>query len=168
MDMTNLVLTIGLVAACSIILFLILRNMIIKKVNPQALLRDIGREVTSIITELNGTTDRNISLIEDKIKQLDELLLRADKKLSLLRRENEKLNIGKTYNDIIKRPQPVTETVVYEETDTNIKEKVQRLRKEGFSTQAIANRINMPVGEIELILSLVSSYDENDEIIKKP
>jgi hypothetical protein len=128
--------------------------MIERKVNPKSVLAGIRNEVNGIIAELNKTTDRNITIIEEKVKQLETVLDKADKRLGLLKRENEKLGMGKTYNDILSTVRVSNKTVREAEPEENTREKIIRFYKEGISPQVIASHINVPVGEIELIISL--------------
>ena len=56
-----------------------------------------------MVVQLNQTTDRNVSLLEDRIRQLTELLAKADKKIGLLRREGEKHEVSQSvYNHLVK------------------------------------------------------------------
>ena len=145
---------ISIILACFVVLYLILKRKIEKSVNPRALIDEIRVEVDRIILELNNTTERNISLIEDKMNQLSELLEKADKKIMLLSRESEKYNISKEYSNILQKAKKrdVPDKNHIEETD--MKEKVLKLYREGFSPSVIANHTNLPIGEVELIISL--------------
>ena len=72
------------------IVYLILKAKLNKSVDPKAILESIREEVDRIIVELNSTTDRNITLLEDKVQSLSTLLEQADKKIGILKREIEK------------------------------------------------------------------------------
>lgn len=52
-----------------------------------SLLDSVRKEVRALNIELNETTDRNISLIEDRMKSLRELLDEADRRMGVVRRE---------------------------------------------------------------------------------
>jgi hypothetical protein len=150
----NFLLYAGIVVICCVVLFVILRRMIDKRINPKAILGEIRKEVDGIITELNRTTDRNITIIEEKIRQIEEILEKTDKRIGILRRENEKLGMGKTYNDILSGAKPVVSEPPADKPEEKVRDKVIRYHREGFSPQVIASHIDMPVGEIELIISL--------------
>lgn len=148
------VVNISIILACFVLLYLILKRKIEKSVNPRAFIDEIRVEVDRIILELNNTTERNISLIEDKINQLTELLEKADKKIMLLSRESEKYNISKNYSDILKKVKKSDGPDNKNMEETDVKEKVLKLYREGFSPSVIANHTNLPIGEVELIISL--------------
>jgi hypothetical protein len=152
----------GFSILCSFVVLFIIRRTIDKKVNPKEILREIKKEVDGIITELNKTTDRNITLIEEKINQLQETLDKTDKRLSLLGRENEKLGMGKTYSDILANARLKNAATSSAKPEENVRDKILKLYREGFSPQVIASHINMPVGEIELIISLEKGNSKSE------
>ena len=45
-------------------------------------------EVGGLVAELNGTTDRNVRLLEDRVATVNELVEKLDRKLRVLRRES--------------------------------------------------------------------------------
>ena len=143
-----------------IIIYFMLKRWIERRIKPDEVGRKVQDELGSIIVELNKTTEQNIELIEDKIARLQELLVEADKKLSLLKREAEKHEISRSIYDQISsgrtRSQP-GETG--QGGDRNIKREVIRLHKEGFSPGVIAGYVGTTVGEVELIISLQNSKD---------
>ncbi|MEE8441034.1 MAG: hypothetical protein V3S41_04870 [Spirochaetia bacterium] len=61
--------------------------MIDRHTGSAAAMDEIRREVGAILTEMNQTTERNIALIEDRLKRLQELIGQADQRLGNLRRE---------------------------------------------------------------------------------
>jgi hypothetical protein len=65
-----------------------------RRFSSKRILDEVRSEMSSLMVELNGTTDRNVSLIEDRIEQLGSLLKRADKRLSILQREMEKYQLS--------------------------------------------------------------------------
>jgi hypothetical protein len=148
------ILILGLVVVGLIIIYFLLKRTIEKRVNPRTLIDNIHTEVNKILVELNNITERNISLLEERVKGLSALLEKADKKILLLQRESEKYSMSKNYSDIIKKAQKQGSGINKSDEDINIREKVMRLYHEGFSPALIANQINLPVGEIELIISL--------------
>ncbi|MBN1698320.1 MAG: hypothetical protein JW881_12470 [Spirochaetales bacterium] len=144
----------GLFAAGFFIVYLFLKRTIKKLVNPQKLIDNIHSEVNKIMAELNNITERNITLIEQRVRELSALLEKADKKILMLQRESEKYSMSKNYSDIIKKTQQQGEAQNRKESDVSIRERVLKLYYQGFSPALIAGRINLPVGEIELIISL--------------
>ncbi|MBN2532496.1 MAG: hypothetical protein JXB88_06365 [Spirochaetales bacterium] len=150
----NYVVDIAIILAGFVILYLILKRKIEKSINPRALIDEIRVEVDRIIVELNNTTERNISLIEDRMNQLSGLLEKADKKILLLNREIEKYEVSKNYSNILQKAKKSDVSDKKETEETDIKEKVLKFHREGFSPAVIANHTGLPVGEVELIISL--------------
>ena len=138
------------------IVYLILKAKLQKSVDPKVVLDSIREEVDRIIVELNSTTDRNITLLEDKVQNLSSLLEQADKKIGLLRREIEKHELsGRVYSELAeKRGQEVTEE--------DLQSRVLRLHEQGISASAIAKRLGITLAEIELIVTLASQAKAGD------
>ena len=134
------------------IVYLILKSKLNKSVDPKAILESIREEVDRIIVELNSTTDRNITLLEDKVQSLNTLLEQADKKIGILKREIEKHELSaKVYSELAHSGKAVEKT---EEQDRHAQ--VLNLHRQGISTSAIAKRLGITLAEIELIISLAS------------
>jgi hypothetical protein len=130
------------------VIYLILKSRLKALVDPKTVLDSIRDEVDRIIVELNSTTDRNITLLEDKVQTLSGLLEQADKKIGILRREIEKHEMSaKVYSELASKrvPQPVEE---------DLHTRVLRLYGEGISASAIARQLGIALAEIELIISL--------------
>ena len=72
-----------------VLLWLILRRRIDARTRQHSALDDIKREVGEIITELNQTTERNIELVEDRMRRMRELVADADRRLGALKRQEE-------------------------------------------------------------------------------
>jgi hypothetical protein len=51
------------------------------------MLAQARRDVASLIVELDGTTDRNVTIIEDKLTELKTLIADAEKRIALLARD---------------------------------------------------------------------------------
>ena len=132
------------------IVYLILKAKLHKSVDPKVVLESIREEVDRIIVELNSTTDRNITLLEDKVQNLSTLLEQADRKIGILRREIEKHELsGKIYSELAeKRGQQVVEQ--------DMQSRVLQLHRQGISASAIAKRLGITLAEIELIVTLAS------------
>ena len=134
------------------IVYLILKAKLNKSVDPKAILESIREEVDRIIVELNSTTDRNITLLEDKVQSLSTLLEQADKKIGILRREIEKHELSaKVYSDLARSGKRIEEP---EEQDRSTR--VLNLHRQGVPASAIAKRVGITLAEIELIISLAS------------
>ena len=95
MNLTHILLIIC-VAFC-IIMFIYLRWYIKRRTNASGVLNETRveikkwiNEVNLSIAEINDVTDRNLLLIEDKIKKLNELLEDVDKRIKVYVKEIEK------------------------------------------------------------------------------
>ena len=68
----------------------------------------LRREVEEMVRDLNGTTERNIALIENRIASLNELIDKAGKTTGVLRRESEKHDIASQVYTSLERSRPLT------------------------------------------------------------
>ena len=140
------------------IVYLILKAKLNKSVDPKAILESIREEVDRIIVELNSTTNRNITLLEDKVQSLSTLLEQADKKIGILRREIEKHELsGKVYSELARSGNRVQEP---EEQDSRTQ--VLNLHRQGISPSAIAKRLGITLAEIDLIVTLASQANTGE------
>ena len=148
--MERFILYSALLIAGFFIVYLILKQKLSKSLDPQAILESIREEVDRIIVELNSTTDRNITLLEDKVQSLTYLIEQADKKIGILRREIEKHELaGKVYSELAeKRAKEPEEQDVYNQ--------VVQLHRQGISASVIAKRLGITLAEIELIITLAN------------
>jgi hypothetical protein len=78
MPMARFILYGVLAIAGYFIVYLILKAKLNKSVDPKAILESIREEVDRIIVELNSTTDRNITLLEDKVQSLSRRTRRLE------------------------------------------------------------------------------------------
>jgi hypothetical protein len=88
--MGNLLILLLLDIAALAGMFVYFNNRIHKNMEPDVLLGKVRDEVNRMLLELNQTTDRNIDLLEDRIKSLHEVLKTADHRISLMKREVDK------------------------------------------------------------------------------
>jgi Tfp pilus assembly protein PilN len=85
----NLFILAGLTVPGLVLIYFLLRREIRRSFSSNELLRQVESEVESVITELNRTTERNITLIEDKIRHLSQLVKKADHRITLMQKEIE-------------------------------------------------------------------------------
>ena len=129
------------------VIYIVLKKKIDKLSDSTFLLGKIREEINQIVVELNQTTDRNIALLEDRLNNISELLTKADRRISLLKRETDKHEVSENiYKNIADKHK--------KDENNNRHGEVLRLHKEGISSSSIANRLGLPVGEVELIISL--------------
>jgi hypothetical protein len=154
------------VAAGYVVVYFVLKKKIARSLAAATVLREVREEVNRILVELNQTTHRNVSLLEDRVASLTELLARADKKIALARREAEKQELAeKLYSELAARrapsapPKPGSPPA--EPAQAPAPQSLQeaaadavRLAQAGLSPALIARRLALSLGEVELILSL--------------
>ena len=58
------------------------------------MLAQARRDVASLIVELDGTTDRNVTIIEDKLTELKAMITDAEKRIALLARDKPQRSRG--------------------------------------------------------------------------
>ena len=128
----------------------------------EALMRRLRGELAELITEMNGTTERNVALLETRIHALGSLVERAGKVERVLERETEKSeNLHRVYSELGRnRGLNIT---LEEETKLDpavefdllpIREKALVLHRRGEGLDRIADTLSMSRGEVELIISL--------------
>jgi hypothetical protein len=161
--MDRIIVITAVLVAGHVLSYLILKKKIDRALQPSQLLDKIRQEVNGIIVELNGTTDRNIALVEDRLNTLKEHLSQADRKLSVLQRDAEKREISqKVYARLgqASRGEAARDEAARtagEDSKSSKQEEIVRLHEAGFSTPIIAKRVGAPLGEVELIISLAES-----------
>lgn len=155
-------LIVALFAGGYLTVYLLLKRKLARALSAAAILGEVREEVNRILVELNQTTNRNITLIEDRIRSLNELLGKADKRIALLAREAEKQDLAaRLYSELSSRrpapseapPAPVSPPSEEQEgADRN--EEVVRLARSGLGPALIARQLGITLGEVELIISL--------------
>jgi hypothetical protein len=158
--MARTLLLLAAVAVGYVVVYFVLKKKIARTLAAASVLREVREEVNRILVELNQTTHRNVTLLEDRISSLTELLARTDKKIALARRETEKQELAeRVYSELAGRRQgPATpasapiEPPAEGQPDPRIE--AVRLAQAGLSPALIARRLSLPLGEVELILSL--------------
>lgn len=143
--------------------YFLLSRQISKILDSEKLLSRVDEEVNSLILELNQTTERNILLIEDRIKALSELVKDSDKSILLLNKELNRPKIEPLqYNHLSKKKVfvPKDDEIVKDlpENDENLSQKdnILELFNSGFSSEVIASKTGSSIGEVELIIALNS------------
>ena len=136
----------------------------------------IREEVNRLIIDIEHESDHAVTVLEDKIRQIEKLISDTDKHIALVEQEHEKWRTQKEFLEAYNTPKqegitPVTETkkntvMIYKRPigipDTAVKvplplnprEQVIELARQGFSIDFIAEKVDLPLGEIALILSI--------------
>ena len=164
--MQGIVVALSASAVAFAVLYLLLTRRIRKLVDPDAILAQIRREVEELIVELNQTTERNISLMEAKLKTLAGVLQKAEKRVAVLRREASTLEqTERAYATLRQPPAPGRVAPRRDEDsqdivavqggpDEDLRSIVISLHRAGISAESIARRTSVPRAKVELIVSL--------------
>ncbi len=157
------------------IVYAVLRERLRRAASAAAQSQELREEVSRLVVELNQTTERNVALVEDAIARLNELLARADKKIGLLRREADRHDGGlELYSRLAEarpasssvngppqpgppqpgRPRAARAVAPGAAPAVDAREEAARLARLGFAVPLIAQRVGLPMGEVELIVRL--------------
>ncbi len=89
-------------AIAFLILLVWLKRRVDRELSADRALEQVRKEVGDLITELNATTERNITLIEDRVQRLNRILETTDRKIGVLKKEAEKHEFGSAmYTDLL-------------------------------------------------------------------
>lgn len=88
--MTQFSVLLALNIAGLLLIFLFVRARIRKALDAEGLQEVLRRETGELVRDLNQTTDRNITLMEDSLRSLKEAVAEADRRVEVLRREAER------------------------------------------------------------------------------
>jgi hypothetical protein len=101
MGVTGVFLSVGINLILLAAAYLILARRIKRQGSAEYVLGEVRSEVNEMITELNQTADRNIGLLEARISRLQEMIEKADSRLTLLQKETDKHSKGAaTYSSV--------------------------------------------------------------------
>jgi hypothetical protein len=128
-------------------LYLVLRRRLDRIARGAGDLPELRSQVAELIAELNGTAERNISLLEDRIRRMDELLRQADRCTGRPRPASQR----PASQHGTSAAQPARAGSAQERSA-----QVMRLRRLGFSSAVIADRLATSQGEVELIVNLAA------------
>ena len=160
--------------------YLFIKNKIEKKLVNKEILNKIKKEINAIIIQLNETTLNNVSLLEEKINNLDKKIILADKKTAGLKESLVRTNVNNfdsllkkdqkniTYSPkkIIKQNERPTEKLeeyvngmnnkIIEEEIKNLSaiEKANYLLKKGWEQKDVQKKVGLSSGELELLVNI--------------
>lgn len=72
------------------LIFLYVRRKVRKTLEMEGLMDNLRKEVGELVRDLNQTTDRNITLLEDSLRVLKQATEEADRRVFVLKREAER------------------------------------------------------------------------------
>ena len=120
------------------VLYLVLRRYLDRRLRGLDEAPELRSRVADLTAEMNATAERNVTLLEDRIRRLDESLREADRHASRSVPEDHQAAPAHTGGAAEREA------------------RVMRLRKLGFSSAVIADRLATSQGEVELILNLAA------------
>ncbi|UTC64234.1 hypothetical protein E4O00_10380 [Treponema sp. OMZ 788] len=175
----------------------------------RASINNIKNETQKLVAQIAFQTDQSVTILEDKIKEVNSLILELDKRILLAGREEEKRSaaekvyrslaeasesntfsgydadaFSKTKKPVIpndqstsygtqkqvtqKEPAPTKDepiniytkqiftpqSVIVPDQTASMKEQIIEMAKKGLSIELIAEKVPLPTGEIELIISM--------------
>jgi len=161
----------------NIILMCFLYFRIKKQFSPEAYKDLMQKRMNSILMDFNLQTDQAITILEDKMSDLKKLILDADGRFNALSRKLEAINELRNFDsDIVNKNielkktneefvQPVSKEVVEEnkvviysgheefaKKDEFTRKRIVEMSKSGWANDFIAQKLSIPLAEVELIL----------------
>lgn len=166
----------------NIALFAWLKARVRKELDGGSYLAKVRKEMAFLMQEMEGSADRNITILEDRIRQLKNTISEADRRISMSARENSR---RKAENDLrqvlarddytpampdtIKVQAPKEELPFIRFTEKQIEiepsftDRVVKLYRQGFSSDLIAARLSSTVSEVELAIEILEAKSRNPE-----
>ncbi len=92
MYITSILVSIGSSIICAGLVYILLEKKIRRERSSSAITEQVRAEIDRMIVDLNQTADRNIGLIEQRLKALSDMLKEADHRVSLLQKHSDDLN----------------------------------------------------------------------------
>lgn len=86
--MTQFSVLLALNIAGLLFIFLFVRSRIRQALDAEGLKEILRQEIGQLVRDLNQTTDRNVTLMEDALRSLKEAVAEADRRVEVLRRES--------------------------------------------------------------------------------
>jgi hypothetical protein len=70
--------------------FIFFKNYLRRRTDPEWILAEWKEEINKLNADMDAATDRNVALVEDRIKSLKEIIKDADRRIALSVREEDK------------------------------------------------------------------------------
>lgn len=158
--------------------FIYLKLKVDKVISGEEWIRKIRDEIDELILEMNQTAERNVALLENRVKVLQGLLDEADRKLVIMQKETEKSDLSRQVYTHLKKqsvvpklsegePPGLFDEIALEpvknEDDRgsveagdsrSLKDKVMDLYEQGFGAELISQRLGASISEVDLIINL--------------
>jgi hypothetical protein len=165
----------------SIVSFFYFNSYLKQRTGQERILAEFREEVNNIIKSIAETTDRDISLIEDREKKLKTLLEEVDKRLGLYIREMERYSKAEkthaalsaveekpaaTYTALGKKrykrggPEATAESKPEPAPPPpSVSDQIRSLMRSGLTDAAIASRLGISIAEVEFAAALFERRD---------
>ncbi len=161
-----------------LVFFLVLRA----RFSQRRILSELRAEMDRLIADLGREADRDVAILESRVKNLRSLIDEADKRIILASKETRRRDeASQILAAIADRPPTVPETQpkrqqaspaepvrIYTkpilargdrqiEPFVPVQERVVDLSRKGFTAEMISSTLSVPLGEVELILNMNGS-----------
>ena len=163
----------------SIFSFLYFKSYLKRRTGQERILAEFREEVNIILKSINEATDRDISLIEEREKNLKNLLEEVEKRLKVYIREMDgRKEAEKTLAALEKKPPatyealgkklyranisdaaPKAEPQPEAAPPSSIGEQIRSLLRSGLSEAAIASHLGISIAEVEFAAALLERRD---------
>ncbi|MDR1626785.1 MAG: hypothetical protein LBT33_09610 [Spirochaetia bacterium] len=151
-------LLLGLNALAFIGMYLYFKNRIDRRLEAERLLDNLrtgaGRIVGEMIQDMNRITDRNITLIATKVEELRAILDSADRRILLMKKEVRKEEAADRLCENLKPQSPPPSPPADAEEKGRTPSEIFDLYRKGISPDIIANTLNLPASEVQLMIAL--------------
>ncbi|MDR0644666.1 MAG: hypothetical protein LBG05_07135 [Treponema sp.] len=159
-----------------LLFFISCRAWLEKRTGQDRILAEFREEVGKLITEIDAATDRDATLIEDRIKSLKTLLEDVDRRIILHGEEiTRRRNHAETYAELGRKQifDGETKTVIEAKSSADEKpsvphteiaapppaprtfhEQVRELSRAGFSPNLIAAKLGVSIAAVELAIAI--------------
>lgn len=163
------------------VLYLLVDRRIRRRVDPETILAQIRGEIEGLILELNQTADRNLTLLEEKMGAVKDVLEQAERRVAVLKREARAVDqAAHAYAALREDPLPTEDgaapprgagkratgrargrraaippaTPTPAEDAAEVRARIVSLHRAGISAESIVSRLKVPRATVELIVSL--------------
>jgi hypothetical protein len=147
---------------------LLWRRRVRKNLETDILIGKLKAEIGQMVTELNGSAERNIELLENRIRTASELVEKAVKTAGVLEKEKEKQESVDRVYTALARSRPLSIDVEVHSVQAEnmelpdtadfdslpVREKALVLYRRGENIDSIGEKLSMSRGEVDLIISL--------------
>jgi len=158
------------IVACTISLvsFFSLRSYLKRRTSHDHILSELREEVNGIARLIDETTDRDVSLIEEKEKELKALLEDVDKRLKLSIQEWENLKTAEDTRATLAAQTQLLPKALPEPKDQSsplpLGAQIREMVCSGFAPAAIAAHLGVSVAEVEVVAALIERQDSGIDV----